>query len=622
MSSEDTKESSLQSYALFETHRAPARLLKLGVPPRDGHSMTLQIGLKNARFEDSIDDLLERMSDPAHPNFRPHLNDDEFAQLIQPHNESMQAVADWLKNHGFQSDQMKWTAHKDWVILEKVPLKKVEHMLNTTYFIYQDQGGEKMVRTEQYSLPESLHRHIELIQPTTMFGVLHKQRSRVSKISQVSEVKSKRLLDHIPDICPGPILVTNGCLRQLYKTEGYEVQVPDRNMIATTGYLDEAANLEDAQLFLKTQRSDQVGQSFDVILVNGGSNPQELNQEQIDKELGVEANLDTQTTLGLTLPTRNVFYSVGGRPPFIADLGTPQNSNEPFLEWLQYMLGQPTDKLPKVISSSYGDEEQSVPLSYARRVCNGFAALSARGVSLLFSSGDFGVGESGTCYSNTEPRKRMFLPDFPASCPYVTTVGGTENFYPEVAVSKFGFAGFTSGGGFSNYFQIPEWQQKAVDRYLQFLGPDEYKDLYNRTGRGYPDVSAQGSRYAIAWRQTFLSVDGTSASSPTFASIIALLNDYSISLGGPSLGYLNPWLYASGFKGLNDITFGSANGCNTSGFRATEGWDPVNGLGTPDFQKLQDLIRPWSLAMAQSQKDFQKKINHFSDRLNSTQTSN
>jgi hypothetical protein len=64
---------------------------------------------------------------------------------------------------------------------------------------------------------------------------------------------------------------------------------------------------------------------------------------------------------------------------------------------------------------------------------------------------------------------------------------------------------FLNGPGEANYFQIPEWQQKAVDRYLQFLGPDEYKDLYNRTGRGYPDVSAQGSRYAIAWRQTFLS---------------------------------------------------------------------------------------------------------------------
>ncbi|KAA1108218.1 hypothetical protein PGT21_004261 [Puccinia graminis f. sp. tritici] len=43
---------------------------------------------------------------------------------------------------------------------------------------------------------------------------------------------------------------------------------------------------------------------------------------------------------------------------------------------------------------------------------------------------------------------------------------------------------------------------------------------------------------------------------------------------GPTLGYLNPWLYASGYSGLNDITFGSSGGCNTSGFKATEGWDP------------------------------------------------
>jgi tripeptidyl-peptidase-1 len=84
--------------------------------------------------------------------------------------------------------------------------------------------------------------------------------------------------------------VTNGCLRQLYKTESYKVKVPERNMIATTGYLGESANLEDAQLFLKTQRADQLGRSFDVILVNGGSNPQELNQKQIEKQLGVEVS--------------------------------------------------------------------------------------------------------------------------------------------------------------------------------------------------------------------------------------------------------------------------------------------------------------------------------------------
>lgn len=104
------------------------------------------------------------MPDPSHPTFRPHLNDEEFAELIQPDDESIQAVVAWLTNHGFQSHHMKWIPHKDWISLEKIPLRKVEYMLNTTYSIYQDQDGEQIVRTEEYSLPELLHPHIELIQ--------------------------------------------------------------------------------------------------------------------------------------------------------------------------------------------------------------------------------------------------------------------------------------------------------------------------------------------------------------------------------------------------------------------------------------------------------------------------
>jgi hypothetical protein len=47
-----------------------------------------------------------------------------------------------------------------------------------------------------------------------------------------------------------------------------------------------------------------------------------------------------------------------------------------------------------------GDDEQTVPIRYAERVCNELAALGARGVSLIFSSGDEGVGQDGTCVSN------------------------------------------------------------------------------------------------------------------------------------------------------------------------------------------------------------------------------
>jgi len=85
-------------------------------------------------------------------------------------------------------------------------------------------------------------------------------------------------------------------------------------------------------------------------------------------------------------------------------------------------------------------------------------------------------------------------------------------------------------------------------------------------------------------------VGGTSASSPTFAGVIALLNDFRLSQNKSSLGFLNPLIYSTGTAGFNDITSGSNPGCGTNGFSAGTGWDPVTGLGTPDFGKLQALI--------------------------------
>lgn len=69
-------------------------------------------------------------------------------------------------------------------------------------------------------------------------------------------------------------------------------------------------------------------------------------------------------------------------------------------------------------------------------------------------------------------------------------------------------------------------------------------------------------------------IGGTSASSPTFAGFVALLNDARLRLGQPPLGFLNPLLYTKGVAGFNDITTGNAPGCGTEGFNATTGWDP------------------------------------------------
>lgn len=150
----------------------------------------------------------------------------------------------------------------------------------------------------------------------------------------------------------------------------------------------------------------------------------------------------------------------------------------------------------------------------------------------------------------------------------MTTVGGTQldptgSFDNEKAAS-FDFYPLTDGagstGGFSNYFPTPSYQSSQVLSYIKGLG-SAYTGRYNASGRGFPDVSALAVNYTTIWRGGSVSVSGTSASAPVFASIIALLNDKLIAAGKSPLGFLNPLLYSdNGTVALTDITTGQFAG--------------------------------------------------------------
>jgi tripeptidyl-peptidase-1 len=227
-----------------------------------------------------------------------------------------------------------------------------------------------------------------------------------------------------------------------------------------------------------------------------------------------------------------------------------------------------------------------------------------RGITVLESSGDLGVGSG--CLSNDGKNQTRFEPIFPATCPYVLSVGGTVSVTPEEAWSA-------SSGGFSEYFPRAWYQEGAVETYLEehisSATKKYYKSYTNFAGRGFPDVSAHSLTpdYQVIYAGAPAGSGGTSAAAPVVAGIIALLNDARLAAGKPALGFLNPFFYFLGHKGLNDITLGQAVGCNgidgQSGqpvpgggiipwatWNATEGWDPVTGLGTPDFQKLKEIV--------------------------------
>ena len=226
----------------------------------------------------------------------------------------------------------------------------------------------------------------------------------------------------------------------------------------------------------------------------------------------------------------------------------------------------------------------TIPPSQVKALNLEMQKFGVRGLSVLIASGDSGV------YNRIPFEKGHFHPSYPACLPGVTAVGATElnaDGSEDTAVSF-------SGGGFtpSNYFDRSNatWQETAVQHYLMSgvqLPPSKYWD---KNGRGIPDVSAVGVDFAVYTDGNKQGVSGTSASTPVVAGIFALLNDVRLSHGLPPLGFLNPFIYKNANNGFRDIKKGYNNGGGIpalkKGFYATDGWDPVTGVGTPNYPAL------------------------------------
>jgi tripeptidyl-peptidase-1 len=246
---------------------------------------------------------------------------------------------------------------------------------------------------------------------------------------------------------------------------------------------------------------------------------------------------------------------------------------------------------PLVNSVSYGnDEVQQTSTEYMQECNTQFMMAGSLGLSLLFAAGDQGVwGRSGV--------GATFNPDFPASSPYVTAVGGT-NFQKKSTIGAES-AWSCGGGGFSDTFAQPSWQAAQVASYLKLAAskgvlPDS--KYFNSAGRAYPDVAALGGEtnpYCVSVHSggSFEGVAGTSASTPVVSGIFAQLNNVRLSEGKASLGWLNPLIYANP-QCFQDIDDGSQNNCTpgTTGFAALTGWDPATGNGSPNYACLAKLM--------------------------------
>jgi len=253
------------------------------------------------------------------------------------------------------------------------------------------------------------------------------------------------------------------------------------------------------------------------------------------------------------------------------------------LAWCETVLNM--TKPPSVLSISWGSGESNYPAASLKAASACFQKMGVQGISIFAASGDDGTGKQGFF------RCKSFDLTWPASCPYVTAVGGT---FLQTGAEQ-GWSG--TGGGFSAVFQRLPFQDAAVKAYTASAKLPS-SSLYPASGRAVPDVSALATNYQVfsGGSSTGSGLTGTSAATPTFAGMVSVVNDLLVSQGKPTVGFANPALYAAaaagdtGFLGF-DVTVGNNkhSGC-PAGFPAAAGWDAVSGLGTPQWAKLKAAL--------------------------------
>ncbi|KZT38181.1 family S53 protease-like protein [Sistotremastrum suecicum HHB10207 ss-3] len=535
-----------QPFTIHESiNGAPEGFVYAGTP-----SPTTEVSLRISLVQNNIIGLQEKLieiSTPSSATYGQWMN----CRIYQANTQ------DWLAANGLTAASTSVAG--DWLTI-KTTVGQANALFNTDFQQFaHPETGKTFIRTLAYSIPTSLSGAVEVVHPTVTFPNPFGGAPSVHGISKTNSTSlearglGKRA---IPASCANTITPT--CIQAIYGVPATEATSGTANL-GVSGFINQFAQVDDLEAFLEQFRPDiPSSTTFAVQTLDGGSDPQG------PQDAGIEANLDIQYTVGIATGVPVTFISVGENN---------QDGNlDGFLDLVNFILNEDAAVRPQVLTTSYGQNENTVSPAQANSLCNAFSTLGAAGVSILFASGDGGVSGSQAQQCS------KFVPTFPSGCPFMTSVGATQGISPETA------ADFSSGG-FSNYFARPSYQSDAVEHYLDTPGlPNSRK--FNSSGRGFPDVAAQGVNVQIVSGGETGGVDGTSCASPIFASIISLINDRLIAAGKPVLGFLNPFLYSNGASALNDVTSGRNPGCNTQGFPAAVGWDPVTGLGTPNFAKL------------------------------------
>ncbi|KAK1766642.1 alkaline serine protease [Phialemonium atrogriseum] len=628
--------------------------------------LPVRIGLKQSNLDQGRNMLLD-ISTPKSANYGKHMSAEEVIDFFAPPGSSVDTVTEWLTEAGIGAERISQSINKQWIQFEATAAE-VEDILFTEYHVFEHRDtGTKNIACDEYHIPSHVREHVDYITPGIRLRV-DKGKSAKLRRKREAEALQKRgvaamntglvpipqaKLPNLPQLNSSVChqYVTNECIRKHYRVPKGTTAAKG-NELGIFESLNDHYSKDDLDVFWANLFPEIPQGTYPIDKLIDGA----IGAAETPEEVGAESALDFQVAWPLIWPQNTVLFQTDDQyievnqtdpdTPYLGFWNTffdaldgsyctysahgetgncekaecldpqyPDPNPGGYQGELQCGVYEPTN----VISISYGGGEGDLPGYYLRRQCDEIMKLGLQGVTVVISSGDDGVGsypgDAGLQNGCAGPNGTVFYPGSDATCPFVLAVGstqldgppGTGNFsrtsacrLTEVATTRF-----PSGGGFSNVFDTPAYQRRAVETYLADTAPglafegysgdpgtnfsDVGDGVYRIGGRGYPDVAAVGDRFVVRAGGSWGTIGGTSLSAPVWAAFLTLVNEERIAAGKGTVGFINPVLYENP-EVFHDITNGSNPNCNSGGFVAAKGWDPVSGLGSPNYPKLLKLL--------------------------------
>jgi tripeptidyl-peptidase I len=359
------------------------------------HEVIFVIHQKNM---EELKRILNQVSDPTHLNYGNHMRSQDVADLTKNHN-SQERVIDYLEVIGATVVSLNGEC-----VTARASISVWEEMLDTKFYMYShhpksDENGKPMVfiRAQEYSVPDRLDDHVASVLNTIQLPAI--RTNRLSTSNTLINVPTSFLSYRISE---------NGFVTPARINEAYRIETNIGHPRATQAVYETSGQYYSAEDLISFQ------------------NHFELPVQAVNESVGsvthtaaacknndhcVEGNLDVQYITS-TAQTPTLFYYTD----LVMTLFLVSLVNK----------GNP----PLVISFSYGISEVYISKGEYELFNSQAIKLGAMGVTLLFATGDDGAANAA---ARNNPSRCAYAPFFPASSPYVTSVGATQVYYDVTA---------------------------------------------------------------------------------------------------------------------------------------------------------------------------------------------